>query len=283
MSVIVSIVIGYILDMFIGTPTIFKRGRNAFVKLLKKIYKRLNSKLAVVFTIFVIAAGGGLAYGIIKLVESYNMICSIGVESIICYFCISCRDIKDNGERVHKALKRGYIKRATKLFNKLTENGETNEPGEIAENIIIMIMDDSIEKVIAPIFYIMLFGGVGGVVYKLMVLINDASGQLFIRIIKNLADFLPARLGVVFMFVSVKILSLDFKNAFKVFMKERYKSRSLNRGLVMSLCAGALDTKLTFKKSGVVLGNGDRNVNYADIKKTFEMINIASLLTLVTL
>lgn len=283
MSVIISIVIGYVLDMLIGTPKILKKIKGAFISFLRNRYRKMNSKLSIIFTVLFVCAGAGIFFGIKTFVESYNMIISIILESIVCYFCISCKDIKENGERVHKALKRGYIKNATKLFNTLTENGEVDEPKEIAENIIIMIMDASVDKVIAPIFYIIAFGGTGGIAYKLMVAANEASGSLFTRIVRNIAELIPSRIAVISMLISAKTLSLNCKNALKIFKRDRYKLKSLNRGLIMSVCAGALGIELNFKKSGAKIGDKRKSTTYNDIKKTFEMINIASLIALVVL
>lgn len=283
MSVIVSIVIGYVLDMIIGTPKGLKKIKSIFIKFLRKLYKKINGKLGIILTVLILAAGGVLFYGITMVLKNFNMIYAIIFESIICYFCISCKDIKVTGERVHKALKRGYIKRATKLFNTLTDNGEINEPREIAENIIIMIVDESLDRVIAPVFYIIVFGGAGGVVYKLLTCINDASDSLFPRVLRNIADLIPARIAVLFMFVAGKTLKMNCKNAFKIFKRDRYKLKSLNRGLLMSVCAGALGIELNFRKSDVKIGDKKKITAHNDIKRTFEMINITSLLTLVVL
>lgn len=283
MSVIISIVIGYILDMLIGTPKILKKIKNLLSGIVKKLYSKLSSKAAVFATVIIIALVCGITYGIIFALKNYNMIAAIIVESIICYFCISCKDIKNSAERVHKALKRGYIKKATKLFKTITDNGEIDEPREIAENVIIMIMDAALDKVIAPIFYILIFGGAGGICYKLIVIINDATGQIFARILKNIAELVPARLASLFILISAKLLNMDCKNAVKIFLRDRYKVKSLNRGLILSLCAGALGVELNLRKSDAVIGDNNKIITHNDIKKTYEMINIASLLILVAL
>ncbi len=283
MSVVISVVIGYVLDMIIGTPKILKKGKLLILKELKNFYGKISGSLAIFVTIFIIAFSGAIVYGIIYFVEYYNMIASIMLQSIICYFCISCKLIKTSAESVHKALKRGYIKNATRLFNKITEKGQTDEPKEIAENIIVMIMDSSIDKVIAPIFFIMLFGGTGGVVYKVLVLINDATGNIIARILKNIAELIPTRVAMIFILVSAKVLKLNCKSGLKILNRDRYNVSSINRGLPLAFCAGALGIQLKSKKTGVIIGDAKRDVNYNDIIKSFELINIASLLTLVGL
>lgn len=282
MSVIVSVVIGYVLDMLIGTPKILKKLRDAFGKILKRLYLKIDSKFAIVVTFIILLVFGFLFFAVMRILKTYNMIFSIIAESIVCYLCISCKEIKDNSERVHKALKRGYIKRATKLFNTITDNGEISEPREIAENIIIMIMDSSVDKVIAPMFYILVFGGFGGVCYKLIVIISDSTGSISARILKNIAEFIPVRFAVVFMFISAKLLKMDLKNGIRIFKRDRYKLKSLNRGLIMSLCSGVLCVQLNFRKSDVVIGDNNKVLTHNDIKRTFEMINIASLFAIVT-
>lgn len=282
MSVIVSVVIGYVLDMLIGTPKILKKLRDAFGKVLKRLYLKIDSKFAIAVTFIILLVFGFLFYAVMRILKPYNMIFSIIAESIVCYLCISCKEIKDNSERVHKALKRGYIKRATKLFNTITDNGEINEPREIAENIIVMIMDSSVDKVIAPMFYILVFGGFGGVCYKLIVIISDSTGSISARILKNIAEFIPVRFAVVFMFISAKLLKMDLKNGIKIFKRDRYKLKSLNRGLIMSLCSGVLCVQLNFRKSDAVIGDNNKVLTHNDIKRTFEMINIASLFAIVT-
>ncbi|MDO4300839.1 MAG: cobalamin biosynthesis protein [Clostridia bacterium] len=282
MSVIISIVIGYLLDMLIGTPKFIRKLRVVFGALIKKLFSKLNLKVGVVVTLCILILFGGGIYALLRFIEYYNMIISIIAESVICYFCISCKDIKNNAERVHKALKRGYIKRATKLFNTITDNGEINEPREIAENIIVMIMDSSVDKVIAPMFYILVFGGFGGVCYKLIVIISNSTGSISARILKNIAEFIPVRFAVVFMFISAKLLKMDLKNGIKIFKRDRYKLKSLNRGLIMSLCSGVLCVQLNFRKSDAVIGDNNKVLTHNDIKRTFEMINIASLFAIVT-
>lgn len=282
MAVIVSVVIGYVLDMIIGTPKVIKKARNFFYACVKKLYSKINSRVKVLVTIALPILFGIVVFKAVEFIADYNMIFSIVAESIICYFCISCREIKDNSERVHKALKRGYIKKATKLFNTITENGEITEPREIAENIIVMIMDGSIDRVIAPIFYILVFGSAGGVVYRVLSLISDSTRELTARVFKNLAEFIPTRLALVFMFISAKLLKMDCRNAYKVFKRDRYKLKSLNRGLIMSLCAGSLNVELSFKKQGVDIGDSNKIITHNDIKIVFEMINISSLLALIT-
>lgn len=283
MSVIISIVIGYLLDMLIGTPKFIRKARGVLGALIKKLFSKFKSKTCIAVTLCILVLSGGGIYALLRFIEYYNMIISIIAESIVCYFCISCKDIKNSAERVHKALKRGYIKKATKLFNTITDKGEIDEPSEIAENIIIMIMDSTVDKVIAPLFYILLFGGAGGVCYKLIVLMNDSTGHIFHRVLKNIAELIPARIAALFILISEKLLGMNCKKAIKIFKRDRYNEKSLNRGLLLSLCAGGLEVQLNLRKSGAVIGDKDKVITHNDIKKTYEMINIASLLTIVIL
>lgn len=283
MSVIISVVIGYLLDMLIGTPLFFKKIRAMIIALIKKIFSALSPGMSALVTVLILAVFGGGVYGILKFIEYYNMILSIIAESIVCYICISSREIKDNADRVHKALKRGYIKNATRLFKTITDKGEIDDPKEIAENIIIMTTDAAVDMVIAPLFYILVFGGAGGVCLRLLVIISDYGGKAFPRAFKNVAEIIPVRISVVFMLISAKLLKMNVKNAIKVFKRDRYNVKSLNRGLALSVCAGALGVELNLRKSGAVIGIKNKVTTHNDIKKNYELINISGLMTLILL
>lgn len=283
MAVVISVVIGYVLDMLFGTPRILKRLKLFLIKVLRLLYSEINNKLAILVTIIIGVGVSWVVYYGCMYLDKFNLLYTIIFESAICYLCISCKEIKVNSERVHRALKRGYIKNATKLFKTITDNGEINEPRGIAENIIVMITEESIDKVITPIIYIIAFGGVGGVAYRVISIISDATGQKFAKIVKNLSEVIPTRIATIFMFISVLLLKMNFKNSLKIFKRDRYSVKSLNRGLLISLCAGALDIKLHLRKTGTEVGDSNKIITHNDITKAFEIINISCLLTLVTL
>ena len=54
----------------------------------------------------------------------------------------------------------------------------------------------------------MLFGGTGGVVYKVLVLINDATGNIIARILKNIAELIPTRVAMILFLCRQRFLNL---------------------------------------------------------------------------
>ena len=73
MSVVISVVIGYVLDMLIGTPKILKKGKLLILKGLKNLYSKISDKLAMVITIIFIVFSGLIVYGIIYCVVSWKI------------------------------------------------------------------------------------------------------------------------------------------------------------------------------------------------------------------
>lgn len=282
MSVVISIVIGCLIDMVIGTPVFILKIRRTLIALFRKFFsgkKELYVFLIMMFSALLLSFG---VNALINLIKYYNMIWGILFESIICYICISSRVIKDNAEKIYKPLKKEYYKRAAKMFNSLNRGKAVTDPQEIAEGTIVITVDSIADKVIAPLFFIIIFGGAGGVFYKIIVLFNISLNRNVTRIIRNILALIPVRIASLFMLLSSKMLGLNTKGAIKTFAKYRYKFSNINRGLPLSICAGALGISISLRRVNPIIPS-DKKADCNDIKSAYEMIHIASLVALVAL
>ncbi len=74
-----------------------------------------------------------------------------------------------------------------------------------------------------------------------------------------------------------KVLGLDIKNGWKILRKDRKKTASSNAGWTIGVMAGLLNVQL--EKIGYYkLGNSERPLNPADIRISFRVVRIASIL-----
>lgn len=284
MSVVISVVIAYLLDMIIGTPAFVKGIKSGLSAIIKNVYSRISSALAIALTIvLILGIGAGVFYGI-GFLKDFNMILAIIAEAVICFFCISCREVKDNGERVCRPLRKGYVKSASRLYHSFFD-AEEKDPEKIAEKTLIITTDSSVDKVISPIFFILLSGCTGGVVYKLISLIAESTHQGLALALKNICDFVPARLQVFFMKRTAGLLSLDKTMGRRVYKRDRYKLGALNRGLIPAYCAGALNAELYLGREEPIIGktSKSRRISADDIIKSCELINLSALLAFVVL
>ncbi len=281
MSLVIGLVFGFVLDMFFGTPKVLKSIYNFIFKSVKDLYKKISKRNAILVTIFVPLIICVLFYYLVFFIKNKNISALIVFESIICYLCISNKEIKKNSERLFRALKKGYNKNASRIINNIQREENLTEPSEIVERVIILTDDEALDKVIAPIFYILFFGVGAGVFYKVISIIADSTNFGLARFLKNLFELIPARLGILFITLSIKLQKFNIKKALEVLKRDRYNIKDANRGLFLCLSAGALDMSISL--NGAFFGNGNPNLNHKYIRYNYEIINIGILLNFVIL
>lgn len=103
-------------------------------------------------------------------------------------------------------------------------------------------------------------------------------------------NFIPARISAVLMILASFILGMDFKNAVKIFRRDRYNHKSPNSAQTESVCAGALDVRLAgnayyFGKlyEKPYIGDDLRRIQPEDIRRVNRLMYGTAFLALVFL
>lgn len=158
------------------------------------------------------------------------------------------------------------------------------------------VAENASDGVIAPLFWMLLFGAVGGFFYKS---INTMDSMLDYKNDKYLyfgraaaktddfVNYLPARISALLMIFACPICGLNQKNAWKIFKRDRYKHASPNSAHTESVCAGALGLRLAGDAvyGGVLhkkeyIGDPIREIEPKDIARTGRLMYAASFLML---
>ena len=99
----------------------------------------------------------------------------------------------------------------------------------------------------------------------------------------DVVNYLPARISAYQMILSSFFLRYDYKNAFKIYKRDRYNHASPN-----SAQTGALDVQLAgnayyFGKlyEKPTIGDNIREINYDDIKKANRLLYCTSIISIV--
>ncbi len=109
------------------------------------------------------------------------------------------------------------------------------------------------DGIIAPLFYIALFGALGGLVYKVTNTLDSMLGYKDFRYyffgfasarLDDAMNFIPARLSVVLIGISAMILGRFWKGVFQYSLRDARKHPSVNAGWPESALAGALGVRL---------------------------------------
>ena len=93
----------------------------------------------------------------------------------------------------------------------------------------------------------------------------------------TIINFIPARLAAFYIITSSLILRYDWRNALKVYLRDRRRTESVNAGHPMSAMAGALGVRLE-KIGHYVLGDRRKPINPLDVLKAVKVIMVSTLI-----
>ena len=296
-----AILAGFILDFFLGDPPSFPHPVRFIGKLISFLDQKLrhgenderdikSGALATFITVFLSTA---IPLVFLLLIRTYLPYAYTFFCALICWQMISARQLMREAQKVEKALSLGLVEDARAAVSMIVgrDTDELDEAG-IAKAAVETVAENTSDGVIAPLFWMMLFGPVGAFFYKSVNTLDSMIGYkndkyiYFGRAAARLDDivnFIPARLSAILMIAASKLLRLNTDNAVRIFRRDRMKHASPNSAQTESVCAGALEIQLAGNASygGVLkekeyIGDPIREIEPNDIGKTCDLMYAAS-------
>lgn len=297
--------LSYVLDLIIGDPNysfhpIRLIGR--LILFLENLFYRLKNKLLGGF--FLTFTTGAIVFCISLLATSFGNL----VVIILLYTTIATKSLAQEGEKVYRILEKGDLEKAKNELSYLV----TRDTKEMKEETIIMsiietISENSVDGVIAPMFYAFLgsFVTINGLslalpmvmLYKSINTMDSMVGYktekyekfgYFSAKTDDLLNLIPARVSSFILIpLSSFILGYDWRNSLKIVIRDRKKHSSPNSGHPEAAFAGALGVQFggtikyfneEYEKEKI----GDKNKEYeiSDIKKCCTLLYTVSFTSL---
>ena len=301
---IISLIIGYVLDLIFGDPSFLYHPVIFIGKVIKyseivlrKIFKGKAGEFigGIFLVIIVISVTVGLSFGILFLCYKINFYLYFGVSTFMCYQILATKCLRDCAKRVYDDLENKTLDDARYSVGMIVGRETKNLSKEgVIKACVESVAESTSDGVIAPMFYMFLGGPILGFFYKAintmdsMVAYKNEKYFYFGKAAARLDDFfnlIPSRLTGIMIIISSLILGYDAKNALKVFFRDRYKHESPNSAQCEAPMAGALDImlagdaiyegKLEHKET---LGNDIKTPESDDIKKSIKILYLTSLL-----
>lgn len=296
-----ALIAGCILDWLMGDPYWLFHP----VRFMGNMISALEARLRRLFPEHLLLAGGVLAgfmclfwtlipvlgfLGIYRGLLSFGIqrhwiyICLFVLESFFCGQLLAARSLQTESMKVCSALKEGDIEKARKAVSMIVgrDTAVLDRDG-IARAAVETVAENTSDGVIAPFFFMAVFGPAGGFFYKVVNTMDSMVGYknetylLFGRAAAKLDDavnWLPARLSGMLLTAAAWLLpGMDGKNAWKIFKRDRFNHASPNSAQGEAACAGALHLRLAgdawyfgilYKKP--YIGDDDRPIRPDDIK-----------------
>ena len=301
-----AILTGFVIDWFIGDPYSLPHPIVGIGKLIafldRKLrvgngYKRdiLRGALTAVIVVLVSTAVPAL---VLELMWRIHPAAYYAVSSVMCFQMLAARQLVIESSKVQKALEAADTEAARKaVANIVGRDTDVLDDKGICRAAVETVAENGSDGVVAPLFWMFLFGAAGGFFYKSINTMDSMLGYknekylYFGRVpakTDDIVNYIPARLAGLLMIAVCPFLHLDAKNAWKIFRRDRYKHASPNSAQTESACAGALDIRLAGDAvyGGVVhkkeyIGDPIREIEPADIKRANDQMYLSSVFMLI--
>jgi len=300
----ISLIVGYILDLIIGDPHGFFHPIKLIGNMISSIEKKLRTRCknkdeerraGAILWIVVVGASFVVPYLLLELVSNINLILAIILESVMCYYVLATKSLRDESMKVYKALKENNIVEARKYLSYIVGRDTENlNDSSVAKGAVETVAENTSDGVIAPIIFILIGGAPLGFMYKAINTLDSMVGYKnekyidfgrFSAIADDVANYIPSRISAYLMIIASMIIGMDYKNAYKIYKRDRYNHLSPNSAQTESVCAGALNISLGGGNyyGGVLvskptIGDNDRYIETEDIKRANNLMYVTSFI-----
>ena len=206
-------------------------------------------------TLLVLCISYAFAEGLLLAARQLPVIWGADVVSVILlYFCISPRMLAKAGQDIYALLVKGDIAAAREHVGYIVgrDTAELDE-ADAARAAIETVAENTVDGVIAPLFFFALGGAPLAVLYRAANTMDSMLGYknerylYFGRMaarVDDVLNFVPARMTGIFFVMAAFLLGYDGRNALNILVRDAAGHPSPNGGHAEAPVAGALHIRL---------------------------------------
>jgi adenosylcobinamide-phosphate synthase len=199
----------------------------------------------------VVVLGATLLYG---LACHVHPLVGFAVGTLMTYTAVAARDLAVHAQRVSRALARNELVESRQRVGAMVgrDTDFLDEP-EICRAAVEAVAESTVDAIVAPLFWASLLGPVGALGYRVVNTLDSMWGHRDRRYAQfgtvaaradDLANYLPARLALLWIAAAAFILGLDARAALLTGVRHGPRHASPNSGLPEAAFAGALEITL---------------------------------------
>ena len=265
---------------------------------MRRIFTKNERLGGAVMAICVLIICGGVPFAILFFAYRLNYFFGIAIESVICYFMLAAKSLKQAGMSVYKPLKNGDVDGARKSVSMIVgRDTESLDDIGITKAAVETVAENTSDGVIAPLIYMAIGGGVLGCVYKAINTMDSMVGYKndryinfgrFAAKIDDIANYIPSRISAYLMIFASKIMGCNSRNAYRIFKRDSRNHASPNSAQTESVVAGALEIQLAgdayyfgklYKKP--FIGDSIKSIKYDNITDSIKLMYMTSVISAV--
>lgn len=204
---------------------------------------------------FVLVFAYHMAYLLVQLSsQAGNPLLDTMVQALILSFTISPRSLSEAGRELFQLLEDGNLEKARfKVGWIVGRDTDKLSPAEVTRATVETIAENTVDGVIAPLFFFAVGGVPLAVLYRAANTMDSMLGYkndrylFFGRVPARLDDilnYIPARICGVLFVLSAMLLGFNYRAAWRIMLRDARKHPSPNGGWAEASVAGALGIRL---------------------------------------
>ena len=303
-----AMLLGFLLDCLLGDPRTIPHPVVCMGKLISWLEKafralfpktRLGENLAGgCIWLVTVAVSFLIPWGLLKLVGMVSPWLRLLLQAIFCWQVLAAKSLRQESMKVYEALKTGTIEDARHAVSMIVgRDTQALDADAVTRAAVETVAENCSDGVIAPMLYFALGGGPLAFAYKAVNTMDSMLGYveppyqnvgLVPARMDDVCNYLPARISGIMMLLAGGLLGLNFRNGWKIFLRDRYNHASPNSAQTESVCAGLLGLRLAGDAwyHGVLhkkkyIGDALRPITPEDIPLSDRLMYATAVLTLV--
>lgn len=302
------LVLAFLLDLIVGDPYFLPHpirliGKTIEVgeKALRNLFPRSDRgafAAGIVLGIVIPLLAFAVSFLILFFTYKIHLLLGITLETIMCYQILAVKALKKESMKVYDELKKddleGARKKVAMIVGRDTQN--LNEE-QIAKATVETVAENTSDGTVAPLIFMAIGGAPLGFLYKGINTLDSMVGYKndvylffgrFSAKLDDVANFVPARLSGLIMILASAFLGMNWRNAYKIFKRDRFNHASPNSAQTEAVCAGALDIQLAgdayyfgklYEKK--TIGDPIRQIVYEDIAASNRLLYATAVISLI--
>ena len=303
-----AMLLGFLLDCLLGDPRSIPHPVVCMGKLiswLEKAFRTLFPKTKLgenlaggCIWLVTVAVSFLIPWGLLKLAGMVSPWLRLLLQAIFCWQVLAAKSLRQESMKVYEALKTGTIEDARYAVSMIVgRDTQALDADAVTRAAVETVAENCSDGVIAPMLYFALGGGPLAFAYKAVNTMDSMLGYveppyqnvgLVPARMDDVCNYLPARISGIMILLAGGILGLNFRNGWKIFLRDRYNHASPNSAQTESVCAGLLGLRLAGDAwyHGVLhkkkyIGDALRPITPEDIPLSDRLMYATAVLTLV--
>ena len=216
-----------------------------------------------------------------------SIVVSVIVGGLLLKTTIAIRGMERHAKSVLESLDEDNLEKArTNLSMIVKRNTKNLDKNHVISGVLESISENTVDGITGPLFYFSIFGLPGAFVYRV---VNTADSMIGYKthLFKNVGwftatcdtvlNYIPSRLTGLVMIISAAILQNNWKESYKIMIRDGKKTESPNAGYPMAALAGALETKFE-KINHYQLGDGEIVLTKEHVFSAITMMKLTAIL-----